>query len=611
MNKKDQHQAFLRNLSSEPGVYRFYGHDDQLLYVGKAKHLNARVSSYFQSHHSQPKVNAMVAKVDRIEVTIVASEQEALLLEHTLINAHSPMYNVVMRDDASYPYLYLSKGNYPRLQVHRGARRGKGQYFGPYPDAKSVRNTLNILQKNFKIRHCSDAFFKARKRPCLQYQIGRCSAPCVGMIDSTNYLNDVAKVVNVLKGQDDQVIAQLIKKMRKASDEMAYEEAKSLRDTIAALQSLRAPQNAVTQKGDIDVVTVLSDQLHFVVLVLMIRHGQLLGHHAFFPKVPHELAGDDVLAQFILSHYRKLNQTDSHPTHIILAKPLPEHDALSQILSDHFADKIQVRASGQTRHYNDWLAIANKNAQHALEQKRSSHQSLFHRFEGLAHVLKSDIIPERIDCFDISHFQGDATIGSCVVCGQNGPMKSLYRRYGISDHTPGDDYGALKQMLTKHYRKLKQQDGDMPDVILIDGGKGQLTQIEKVCAELQLSDVILMAIAKGPSRKPGLEMLHISGQASPISLAADSPALHLLQFVRDEAHRFAITGHRKRRDKRWLTSVLEGIPGVGKAKRSALLEHFGGLQGVRKASAKSLAQIPGIGPKLASTIVDYLKKQDQ
>ncbi len=540
-------------------------------------------------------------------MSITSSEQEALLLEHNLIKTHHPAYNIVMRDDKSYPYLFLSEGEFPRLVVHRGAHKAKGHYFGPYPNVASVRKVLNGLQKIFLIRHCHDAFFKSRKRPCLQYQINRCSAPCVGYIEKESYAQHVEDAAKVLAGKGNDIVNDLIKKMQLASDDLQYEKAGQYRDLLAAMQSLRSPQVAVTNQGDVDVITIESDRLQYCIVVVMVRHGYLLGHRAFFPKVGHEMASQSVLYQFMLQHYMAMDPDDNHPGLIVVDAIPKERAALVSLLSDHFNHKITIRVTGRSHVYQDWMLLAQKNVQQSLAQAISSQKSLFHRFEALAHDLQHDVIAERIDCFDISHFGGEGTVGACVSCGVNGPIKSAYRRYGVKGHTPGDDYAALKQVLTRHYKRVKRDDGVMPDIILIDGGKGQLSQMVSVCQELQLSEVTLMAIAKGPSRKAGFEIIHIAGKDKPVQLAPDSQALHLLQFVRDEAHRFAITGNRKRIDKRVVTSILEQIPGVGREKRLLLLQHFGGLQGVASATVKSLRKVPGIGPKLAQIIHDYLQ----
>ena len=595
----------VRALPIEPGVYRFYDDNKVLLYVGKAKNLKSRVSSYFQGSNDQPKVNAMVQRIHSLEVTLTGSELEALLLEFNLIKAHRPPYNILLKDGKSYPYLLLSTHTYPRLTVHRGPQKSKGKYFGPYPNARSVYDVLSGLQKIGKLRNCTDAYFKSRKRPCLQHQIKRCSAPCVGLVSDSDYQASVKQVMQVLNGTDEGLIKRLISQMNAASDNLDYEKASEMRDLIAAIQKLRSPQGIVTKKGNVDVMVLASDGLQYCVVVLMVRQGKLLGHNAFFPKLRNEMASQSIYYQSIMHHYLSLPETSLFPQHILVTDTFDECEALSEVISKHAGQSISVVTPGRSATRKEWVSMAKKNAMEALKQQLYSSNSLFQRFEHLTHALKHDVLIERIDCFDISHFHGDSTIGACVVCGLDGPLKSDYRRYGVEGLAPGDDYGALFQVLKRHYR---HDDTPRPDVLLIDGGKGQMLQAEKIVQALGLTDLTIMSIAKGASRKPGLESVYVSGRDLPLHLQADSEALHLLQFVRDEAHRFAITGHRKKRDKKALTSILEQIEGVGKTKRQALLSHFGGLQGVREASVKALCQVPGIGTQLAETILAALKE---
>jgi excinuclease ABC subunit C len=609
MNQADI-ENFLLALTKKPGVYYFYAKDKQLLYVGKAKNLKARVSSYFRGSNLQPKVNAMVRKIDHIAVTITATEKEALLLEYQLIKQHSPNYNIVMKDDKSYPYLFFSDGPFAKMIVLRGEQKAKGEYFGPYPNVASVRQTLGLLQKLFTIRHCSDSFFKARSRPCLQYQIKRCSAPCVGYIDEKSYEQDIKKAKMMLKGQDTQVVSELAQSMRQASTQQEYEKAANIRDIITAIGQVREGQSIVTSKGDVDVIVGMADGLQYCVGMLMIRQGRMLGHSAFFPKLGHEQAKDNVLSQFIIQHYLAMPATASHPYKIVVVKKFEDHLGVSALLSDHCGHDVKIIDASRNKIYGQWLSSANTNANHALSQHLSAKQSMFHRFEALTHALKRDVIFSRIDCFDISHTQGAQTIGACVVCDLDGPVKKSYRRYNIQGHTLGDDYGAMRQALLRHYKKIKTTDGILPDIILIDGGKGQLTQAQIVCDELQLADVLLIAIAKGVSRKPGQEKIYVGSKDTLINLPSDSPALHLLQFIRDEAHRFAITGHRKARDKKGISSVLEQIPGLGQVKRRALLEHLGGVVKIREASIDALCQVPGIGEMLARKIQESLTDKD-
>lgn len=610
MQKSESISRYLATLASKPGVYRYYDDNDELLYVGKARNLKARVSSYFRGEHEHPKVRALVRRIVKIDATITATEREALLLEHNLIKEHKPPYNVLLRDDKSYPYLLLTSGQFPRLVVHRGPKKAKGRYFGPYPNTKSVRKTLSLLQKIFMIRHCNDSFFKSRKRPCLQYDIKRCSAPCVAAIDEEAYADQVKRAALVLQGRDDQVIQELIKAMKTASDDLAYEKAKHYRDLVTAVQCLRTTQSAVTKQGNIDVIAMAEESLQTCLVIMMIRQGRLLGHKTFYPKIAHELDRDEMLRQFVCQTYLDQDDSDELPNDIIVSKASNDWALIEDLLYDQHHKKISISHPRRKKQQQAWLAMATENAEHALKQKLSEKNSLFAQFESLAHALKLEVIPERIECFDISHMQGEKTVGACVVCGVSGPIKKAYRRYNVTGVTPGDDYGALYDVLGRHYGKIKKNNGEMPDIILIDGGKGQLAQCEKILAEYQLTDVTVLSISKGPGRKAEFDTVHWAGRKQPLALSHDSTALHLLQFVRDEAHRFAVTGHRKQRDKRRLTSVLEQIPGIGAAKRQALLTHFGGIDGVKTASVSDLAKSPGIGPKLAQVIADALTNRD-
>ncbi|HAJ91263.1 MAG TPA: excinuclease ABC subunit C [Gammaproteobacteria bacterium] len=593
-------REFLKTLTSRPGIYRMLDSERTVLYVGKAANLKKRVASYFRKTGLNAKTRALVEQIADIEVTVTHTEAEALLLESNLIKQLRPRYNVLLRDDKSYPYIYLSsEQEFPRVCMHRGARRKKGRYFGPYPNAGSVRESLHLLQKLFKVRQCEDSFFSHRSRPCLQYQIKRCTAPCVDQISAERYTEDVRHTVLFLEGKSSAVIDDLITQMEAASTGQEYEQAAVFRDQIASLHKVQEKQYISKERGDVDILACLTDKGNACVQVFFIRDGRNLGNAVFFPKIPLESAASAVLSAFIPQYYLGRDV----PSELLLSHPLEDGDLLAELLTSQAGHRVELCANVRGDRAR-WVKMALNNAEHALNSYNNTRKGYAGRMQSLSTVLGLDEMPERIECFDISHTGGESTVASCVVFGVEGPLKSDYRRFNIRDIQPGDDYGAMEQALLRRYTRLKKGEGRLPDLLLIDGGKGQVNAAIKALEELQIIDVRIIGVAKGPGRKPGLETLHIFGEKEALRLPADSPALHLIQQVRDEAHRFAITGHRQRRAKTRRTSPLEQIPGVGPKRRQQLLQQLGGLREVARAGVDDLTRIRGVNRKLAQQIYD-------
>jgi excinuclease ABC subunit C len=544
----------------------------------------------------------MLGQMATMDVTVTHTEAEALLLENNLIKAHRPRYNVLLRDDKSYPYIHLTAHRFPRLAFYRGARREPGRYFGPYPNAAAARETLNQLQKLFLLRQCNDTFFSNRSRPCLQYQIKRCSAPCVGHISEDDYRGDVENAVLFLEGRNSAVIDSLVGRMEKAAAEQAYERAAQFRDQIAKLQQAQQRQYVSdTERGDVDVIAAGYRSAVAAVTVMFIRGGRNLGSRTFYPRVHGEPGDDDLLAAFLPQYYlgREI------PPEIIVNAAVPDRTLLEDAFSDQAGRRVRIKYSVRAERRR-WQAMARANLEQALISRAAAQTGGRKRVAALQEALDLEQPPERIECFDISHTAGESTVASCVVFSEGAPLTSDYRRFNITDIVPGDDYAAMRQALTRRYTRLKRGEGVLPDVLLIDGGRGQVAQAEAVLEELQIEGVVIVGVAKGPTRKPGLEQLFPAGTAAGITLAPDSSALHLIQHVRDEAHRFAIAGHRHRRAKARRTSSLEDIPGLGPKRRGQLLRQFGGLQGIRRAGIEDLARVPGISARLAQRIYDTL-----
>jgi len=596
-------KSFLRSLTHRPGVYRMLDAKHKVIYVGKARDLKKRVSSYFHRSKAAPKTLAMMEQVARVEVTVVNTEAEALVLEYNLIKQHKPRFNVLLRDDKSYPYIYASTDHsFPRLKFHRGARRGKGRYFGPYPGTRAVRQTLNELQKLFLIRDCEDSFFSNRTRPCLQYQIKRCTAPCVGIVDEEQYRKDIDAAILFLEGRDKRVINTFVRRMEEASGAQDYEQAGRYRDQIARLKSVEAKQ--LVKRGDrkdLDVLGFASNAAIHCATVMFIRNGSVIGSRDHFPRLPGETDKSKLLNGFVTQYY--LGRVA--PAEILLDTQITDAAILEEELSTRAGHKVAIR----TRVRGDrarWLDMARTNAQQGLDLKVASNATIQRQFKALGELLKLEEIPQRIECFDISHTSGEATVASCVVFNTAGPMKSDYRRFNLSPESAGDDYGAMSEALRRRYERIKKGEVPMPDVLFVDGGKGQLAEAMKVLEKLELDWLTVVAVAKGRARRSGAERMFVPSSDKPLQLAPDSPALLLVQQIRDEAHRFAITGHRHRRAKARTKSPLEQIPGLGPKKRRELLRQFGGLQGVVGAGVDDLVKVHGIGRTLAETIYNEL-----
>jgi excinuclease ABC subunit C len=600
-DERDQRlRALLRSLPAAPGVYRMLDARDQVLYVGKARDLKKRVASYFKGRDSAPKTRAMVAQIDDIEVTVTRTEGEALLLENNLIKQLRPRYNILLRDDKSYPYIFLSSEHeFPRLAFHRGAKREKGRYFGPFPSAGAVRETLALLQKVFPVRQCEDGFFRNRSRPCLQYQIKRCTAPCVGYIAADEYREDVRQAELFLEGKSQALVDELAARMQQAADAREFERAAVYRDRIASLRRVQERQYVDAELGEADVVAVQAAHGKACVTALYFRGGRQVGAKSFFPAVSLESSEAQILSAFLAQHY--LGRTI--PPEILLDRRIEDRDAIEDAFSAQRGARTAIveRPRGGRRR---WVEMASVNAADALRRNLSGSASMMQRFEALQQALGLPAQPERLECMDISHTMGEAAVASCVVFDRGGQVKEDYRRYNIAGITPGDDYAALAQAVARRYRRFKDGEGKMPDLLLIDGGKGQLAAVDAVLNELQVEGVMTIGVAKGRERKPGNEQLFLSGSRRATILPADSPALHLIQQVRDEAHRFAIAGHRGRRSKARRRSRLEDIPGVGEKRRQALLKNLGGWQEIERAGVEDLSRVPGISPKLAQRIYD-------
>jgi excinuclease ABC subunit C len=596
-------KEFVASLPKRPGVYRMFAADGSLLYVGKAKNLRDRVGSYFVPSNVMPKVQALVAQIASMEVTVTRSETEALLLEHNLIKALHPKYNVVLRDDKSFPYLWLSADHdFPRLSVYRGSRTLPGRFFGPYPNAGAVSESLHYLQKIFRLRNCRDSYFAHRSRPCLQHQIGRCSAPCVELITKGDYARDVEAAVQVLEGRNDEVQKQLAIRMEQASERLEFERAAALRDQIAAIKELQAQQVvAADDERDADVFAMAGDSGGYAISVMPVRGGRSLGTSSFFPKAIFAESAE-ALSSFMMQYYGE----QSPPPNIYTSIFLEDADSVAEALASLACHAVHVRRA-QRGLAARWVEMAAENAANALRMRlarREGHEALL---GALAEELGLPRAPERMECFDISHTQGEGTVASCVVFGREGQLKKDYRRFNIEGVTPGDDYGALRVAIARRYARIAAGEIPRPDLLVIDGGPAQIAGVIEVLSASGFGDQALIGISKGPDRRAGQERIHFpGGTRPPLIPGPQSAALKAIQRIRDEAHRFAITGHRRRRAKRFNESILETVPGLGPAKRRALLQHFGGLQGVLKAGQMDLERAPGIGPALAQNLYDAL-----
>ena len=603
--------TFLKTLPHKPGVYRMISADEKILYVGKAKDLRNRVSSYFRGTIVNSRIYSMVKQIQDVQVTITATEAEALLLESNLIKKNQPRYNILLRDDKSYPYIYLSNHKFPRLTFHRGAKKGKGEYFGPYPSAGAVRETLALLQKLFLVRQCENSYFSNRSRPCLQYQIKRCTAPCTAEISASEYQQGVSHTIKFLQGKSQQVIDELVQQMDKASAQLHFEQAANYRDQIEKLRQVSQQQSISVGQANVDVIALQFASNTASVQVLTIRNGNNLGNKNFFPKLPYfyknvdndiDKPEENILSSFIGQYYisREI------PSEILLSHIPTDSDTLEQMLTLKAERKVNLshRLRGDRLR---WLDMASRNAQHALSSHLASKAGIQKRVLALQTELNLDYIPARMECFDISHMMGEATVASCVVFGLEGAIKSEYRRYNIGDIVGGDDYAAMKQALQRRFKKAVEGEGKLPDILFIDGGKGQVTQAIQVLSDLQISGVDIIGVTKGEGRRQDRDTLTIAKKK--LFLPAHSSALHLIQQIRDEAHRFAISGHRQRRKKVRNTSPLEGIKGLGPKRRQDLLKQFGGIRAITRASVEELIKVKGISAKLAEKIYDVFHSE--
>jgi excinuclease ABC subunit C len=595
-------KSFVDGLPARPGVYRMLDAQGESLYVGKARNLKSRVSSYFQPGNVHPKVQALVAKTARMEVTITNSDTEALLLEFNLIKAHRPRFNVLLRDDKSFPFLHLdTRHEFPRLSFYRGSRKEPGRFFGPYPSAGAVREALQQLQKLFRLRNCEDTYFANRSRPCLQYQIQRCTAPCVGLISRERYARDVGAAVKVLEGRNDEVQQDLGRRMETAAERLEFEEAARLRDQLANLKAVQAQQIVTAGTDhDADVIAVASGGGEFCVALMFIRGGRSLGSTTFFPRAPFADT-PEVLAQFVGQYYLEREV----PPEILVENDFEDMQVFESTLAARCGHKVRIAFAVRGLRAR-WLDMMRNNAEQALKTRQVARSSIEAGLDDMREAFNLDGPPARMECFDISHTGGTDTVASCVVFGAEGPLKNDYRRFNIAGIRPGDDYAAMHQALTRRYKRVRDGEVTAPDVLLIDGGKGQLSEAAKALDELGVSGVTLIGVAKGADRRPGQEQLFLLGQETPTILPPDSSALHLIQRVRDEAHRFAIAGHRRKRAKRHNQSILESIPGLGPVKRRELLKQFGGLQGILRAGIDDFAQVRGLGRELAQVIYEHL-----
>ena len=596
---------FLDHCARKPGVYRMLNAEGEVLYVGKARNLQARVSSYFQKNLTSAKTRALVSRIADIHTTVTGSEAEALLLEQSLIKELRPPYNILLRDDKSYPYIRITTADtFPRITLHRGSRRKGSHYFGPYPSGGAVREAISLVEKVFQIRNCSDSYFRNRTRPCLQHQINRCTAPCVGLVSEADYALQVKMAMDFLDGRSREVVEQLSADMEAAARDLAFEKAAILRDKLAAIQAVQQKQYAETGQGNLDAVAIETRHGLAVVEVLMIRGGRILGHRTFRPDTRGEEDREEILEAFLAQYYRGEREDPAQPQEILLSTELEGAEALQQAIASQWQKKVRLawRVRGERA---AWVAMAQTNAEQSLAAELAAREHMELRFMALESLLESEEPVRRIECFDISHTQGEKAVASCVVFDQQGARKQDYRHFNVSPPVGGDDYAALEEAVRRRYQRVVKEQGRLPDLLLIDGGKGQMQRAWEVIQALALQDrVRVMGIGKGPSRRPGFEVLYLpDGQE--LTPGPSHSGLHLLQQVRDEAHRFALTGHRARRGKARKQSTLDEIPGIGPKRRKALLTHFGGLKQLRNASASELARVPGINAQMAQTLYDW------
>ena len=603
------YEPFLAQLTTRPGVYQMYDAAGGLLYVGKAKNLKIRVTSYFRASGLTGKTMALVARIHDIQVTVTTTERDALLLEHNLIKEYRPPYNIDLKDDKSYPYIYLSSDDkWPKLGFHRGPKRKKGEYFGPYPSAGAVRSTLHLMQKVFKVRQCEESYFRNRSRPCLQYQIGRCSAPCVGLVSDEEYSKQVENSALFLSGKSQEVMKRLADDMEAAAEKLEFEKAAELRDQLQRLQQVQSAQGIEGSRGELDLLAANVAHGQACVQVLFVREGRVLGSRTYYPALKLEEDEAAVLDAFLPLFYLSGRQTI--PQEIVVSHRPANADLLEETLIEQSKRKVVIKHQVRDARAR-WLQLAKQTAESNLESFISGKQTMAGRLEALRRELDLELTPTRMECFDISHSSGEATVASCVVFDSSGARKADYRKFNIEGITGGDDYAAMQQVLERRYRRLAKGEGTLPDVLFIDGGKGQVTQAKQVLEQFELTSVKIVGVAKGTTRKAGFETLIDGDTGAESQLRGDNPALHLIQQIRDEAHRFAISGHRGRRNKARRQSTLEGIGGVGAKRRRDLLRHFGSIRGVENASVDELCKVDGISATLAQTIYDHLHTVEQ
>ncbi len=607
-NAEFDHKTFLKHLTTRAGVYQMHDDTGEVIYIGKAKNLKNRVSSYFSARGLSAKTLALVSRIARIDVTVTQTESEALILEQNLIKTHRPPFNILLRDDKSYPYVFLSDGDFPRVAYHRGAKRAKGRYFGPYPSAGAVRESLNLLQRIFKMRQCEDSYYRARSRPCLQYQIKRCTAPCVGIVSDAEYSEQVRHTRLFLEGKNADLVRLLGDEMQEASKELEFEKAAELRDQIQYLQKVTESQFIEAEAdANADVVAIHLKAGMCCVHILFIRAGRILGSKSYYPRLTLDQSEAEVLELFLEQFYvdRAQHNNQDMPSTVYVANI----SSGLEVIADAVASLANTKITFNTPSHGTvkgaaikWLELAETTAAENIKNRLADKQSMLARFEDLQTRFELDDMPNRIECFDISHSSGEDTVASCVVFDQHGPVKSDYRKFNIEGITGGDDYAAMKQALTRRFKRLASGEGKCPDILLIDGGKGQVTQAKEVLAEYQLNHILVIGVAKGPTRKAGFEQLILANENRVIKLEDDAKALHLIQHVRDESHRFAIKSHTAKRDKKRSKSQLDGIPGVGPKRRKDLLAYFGSVKAITEAPVRELVKVPGISKKVAEDI---------
>ena len=594
---------FLKNLTVRPGVYQMKDASGKILYVGKAKNLKARVSSYFRGSGLASKTMAMVSKIAQVEITVTRNEVEALLLEQNLIKDSRPPYNILLRDDKSYPYIFMNTSHrFPGLYYRRGHRQSGGKTFGPFPSAGAVKSTLNLIQKTFQIRQCEESVFQNRSRPCLQYQIGRCSAPCVNYVTEAEYAEDLDDTRLFLEGRGGELLASLEARMDEAAQSLQFEKAARYRNTISRVRRVQAEQVMESDSADLDAIAVFQQSGGICLAILSVRGGRVLGVNSQFPDAGLLETPEEILDAFIPQYY--LSSARSVPPEVICSHPVHEATLVADALSQHSGRKVRI-AHAVRGVRQQFLDLAKTNAEESLALRLSTRDGQAKRLKDFAERFALDI-PERIECFDISHTSGEATVASCVVFDASGPLKSDYRIFNITDVTAGDDYAAMRQALSRRYRRVKTGEVPLPDVLIIDGGKGQLTESIEILSELGVHHLFVLGVSKGPSRKAGFELLHRADTGEELSLPSTAPALHLIQHIRDEAHRFAITKHRQARGKARSQSPLEGIPGVGAKRRQSLLRHFGGLRELARASVSDIAKVSGMSHQTAELVYSAL-----